>query len=181
MNVITLLKRLENLGNDTQIKLHDYEGEPLGGIYARKLGKTLSVALIRKERIGEYLDLVSRPEHDKEHAIVAETVGELKEALSAFAGMESVVQTDGILGQEALFVNARLGDDSIAWIDGENDIDMMSEISARFKEAIEDGLDEYDVYADMLEIGIGVDMVRKYMGEEDATHMEEFCKAHGLL
>lgn len=41
-------------------------------------------------------------------------------------------------------------------------------------------LDELDVYMDMLEIGIGVDMVRKYMGDELADHMEKFCKEHGL-
>lgn len=33
----------------------------------------------------------------------------------------------------------------------------------------------------MLESGINVDMVRKYMGDETADHMQDYCEDHGLL
>lgn len=43
------------------------------------------------------------------------------------------------------------------------------------------GLYELDFYTDLLETGITVDMVRKYMNDETADHMRDFCKEHGLL
>ena len=46
---------------------------------------------------------------------------------------------------------------------------------------VENGMDELDVYSDMLKTGIDVDMVRKYMGNDVANHMKKFCEEHGLL
>ena len=61
----------------------------------------------------------------------------------------------------------------------ENDIE--EEIGARFNAAVEEGIDETDIYADMLEIGIDVDMVRRNTDDETADHMEKYCREHGLL
>ena len=61
-----------------------------------------------------------------------------------------------------------------------NDNDMREEIQARFDAALEDGKDELDVYSEMLETGIDIKMVRKYLGN-DAADMKDFCKEHGLI
>lgn len=47
--------------------------------------------------------------------------------------------------------------------------------------ALEDGKDELDVYSEMLETGIDIKMVRKYLGDDAADHMKDFCKEHGLI
>ena len=67
------------------------------------------------------------------------------------------------------------------WLETEDDTDMTEEIKARFDAAIEEGIDELDIYSEMLECGITVDMVRKYLDDEAACHMEAFCQEHGLL
>ena len=59
--------------------------------------------------------------------------------------------------------------------------DMREEIQARFDAALEDGKDELDVYSEMLETGIDIKMVRKYLGDDAADHMKDFCKEHGLI
>ena len=58
---------------------------------------------------------------------------------------------------------------------------MVTEIQSRFNDAVEHGVDETEVYENMLESGINVDMVRKYMGDETADHMQNYCEEHGLL
>ena len=62
-----------------------------------------------------------------------------------------------------------------------NDNDMREEIQARFDTALEDGKDELDVYSEMLETGIDIKMVRKYLGDDAADLMKDFCKEHGLI
>lgn len=66
-------------------------------------------------------------------------------------------------------------------LETENDNDMREEIQARFDTALEDGKDELDVYSEMLETGIDIKMVRKYLGDDVADHMKDFCKEHGLI
>lgn len=60
-------------------------------------------------------------------------------------------------------------------------VDMADEIQSRFDDAIENGTDELDVYMEMLEAGIDVSMVRKYLGDNAAEHMQNFCGEHGLI
>ena len=94
---------------------------------------------------------------------------------------EAEVRLNDYNGDTALFVNLRKNDDTVIWLDGENDIDMSSELSTRFEEAKDYWNDELDFYMDLLETGITVNMVRKYMGNEVANHMQEYCEKHGLL
>lgn len=70
---------------------------------------------------------------------------------------------------------------NVVWLEGEHDNDMGEEIQAWFDDAIETGKDELDLYMEMLEVGIDVEMVRRYMEDDIADHMEEFCKEHGLI
>lgn len=50
-----------------------------------------------------------------------------------------------------------------------------------FDDAVKHGVDETEVYENMLESGINVDMVRKYMGDKTVDHMQDYCEEHGLL
>lgn len=85
------------------------------------------------------------------------------------------------MGEQALFVCAMVGDDNTVWLEAESDNDMGSEIEARYKNALEEQVDEVDFYMDLLETGIDVEMVRKYMDDETADHMREFCEDFGLI
>lgn len=67
------------------------------------------------------------------------------------------------------------------WLETESDNDMTEEITARFETAIENGIDESDVYGLMLEQGIDVEIVRKYMDNEIADNMQAYCENHGLI
>lgn len=62
-----------------------------------------------------------------------------------------------------------------------NPFDYKLIIRARFDDAVEHSVDKTEVYENMLESGINVDMVRKYMGDETADHMQDYCESHGLL
>ena len=59
--------------------------------------------------------------------------------------------------------------------------EMTEELEARFNWADENQIDSYDFYSDLLEIGIDVDMVRRYLGEKRAIHMEWFCREYKLI
>lgn len=83
-------------------------------------------------------------------------------------------------GEPVLFViSAKKYPD--VWLQTEEDVDMADEIQSRFDDAIDNGTDELDVYMEMLDCGIDIPMVRKYLGNEAADHMQEFCEEHGLL
>ena len=84
-------------------------------------------------------------------------------------------------GFPCLFVLAIEGDDENVWLEGEDDCDLGEELSVRFQTAVEEHLDETDFYSDLLELGIDVETVRRYMGDECADHMKEYCENHGLL
>ena len=107
-------------------------------------------------------------------------VKKLIERLSKF-NPEAEVKLNDYCGETALFVNARANDDSVVWIDGENDIDMGSEISARFENGPKVFKNDLEFYTDLLETGITVDMIRKYMGDNYADMMQKVCKENGLL
>ncbi len=104
----------------------------------------------------------------------------LIERLSKF-NPEATVKLHRREGEEVLFTVAIEGDDDNVWLETESDNDMGSEIDARFDGATEYWDSELDFYMDLLETGINVAMVRKYMGDELANHMEEFCIEHGLI
>lgn len=84
-------------------------------------------------------------------------------------------------GEEVLFVVSQMGDEENVYLECESDNDMSEEISARMRYAVENDIDELDFYMEMLEDGIDVEMVRKFVSDEAADHMQEFCEEHGLL
>lgn len=107
-------------------------------------------------------------------------VKRLIERLSKF-NPEAEVRLNDYCGETALFVNARVDDNSIVWIDGENDIDMGEEISARYTNAPNVFKTDLEFYTDLLDTGITVHMVRKYMGNAHADTMQKICEDNGLI
>ena len=108
------------------------------------------------------------------------TVERMIEELKKF-NPNAVVKMHHRDSEPVLFVLGVVGDKDRVWIESESDNDMSAELEARFKYAIEEDIDELDFYIDLLEIGIDVHMVRKYMGDEYANHMHQFCEEHGLI
>ena len=108
------------------------------------------------------------------------TVGTLIEKLSKY-NKDAIVCLHHKNGRPVLFTAALHKDEECVWLETEIDVDMREEISARLEQAIEEGTDELDFYGELLELGIDVHIIRRYMGEEAAEHMEIFCREHGLL
>lgn len=107
------------------------------------------------------------------------TVKTLIEKLSHY-NKDAIIRLHHREGEELLFALAFQNDDTIVVLETENDNDMREEIQVRFDAAL-DGRDELDVYSEMLETGIDINMVRKYLGDDVADHMKDFCKEHGLI
>lgn len=95
------------------------------------------------------------------------TVKTLIEKLSHY-NKNAIVRLHHREGEELLFALAFQNDDTTVVLETENDNDMREEIQARFDAALEDGKDELDVYSEMLETGIDIKMVRKYLGDDEA-------------
>ena len=107
------------------------------------------------------------------------TVKTLIEKLSHY-NKDAIIRLHHREGEELLFALAFQNDDTIVVLETENDNDMREEIQVRFDAAL-DGRDELDVQSEMLETGIDIKMVRKYLGDDVADHMKDFCKEHGLI
>lgn len=107
------------------------------------------------------------------------TVKNLLEQISDVDDEERIYLNED--GEELLYVLSITENDNIIWLETESDNDMGEELSAMFKSFAVDSIDELVAYSDMLDQGISVEMVRKYLGDEQADHMKEFCVEHGLL
>ena len=93
---------------------------------------------------------------------------------------EAEIRLHDKVGEPVLFVLSAKNIPDV-WLQSERDVDMADEIQSRFDDAIENGTDELDVYMEMLEAGIDVSMVRKYLGDNAADYMQRFCGEHGLI
>ncbi len=99
----------------------------------------------------------------------------------------AIVRLNGAMGEEVLFIKKHAVeqsldcDQSLVWLETESDVDMEKIIKDRLNEALINGEDETDVYSELLESGINLDMVEKYLGSEQADHMEACCREHGLI
>lgn len=83
-------------------------------------------------------------------------------------------------GEEVLSLLASHENECV-WLESESDLDMGAELSSAFDHAISEGSDELDFYKGLLEMGITVRMVRKYLGNDEADSMKKICEKHGLL
>lgn len=80
-------------------------------------------------------------------------------------------------GKPVLFVVARQNDNENVWLEGEEGNDMGEEIVTRLRSAT----DMESCYIDLLDTGIDVDMVRRYVGDKEADRMLQFCTKYNLL
>ena len=94
---------------------------------------------------------------------------------------EAIVRLHPQNGEEALFLLTSADDKNSVWIESESDLDMGEELGQAFDYAISEGIDELDFYRGLLETDITVEMVRKYLGNDEADSMAKFCEEHGLL
>lgn len=165
MKVKNAIERFEKFNKNAEVKLHGHGGYRVIGIMTGCEDET-NVCI-----------------EDEAHYICKTgpmNVEQVLEHLKRF-NPEATLRLHTLDGEEVLFIVAYGHDNNVVWLECESDNDMSSEISARFENAIEEGIDELDVYMEMLEIGIDVDMVRRWMGDEDADHMKEYCEEHGLI
>lgn len=93
----------------------------------------------------------------------------------------AIVRLNGAMGEEVLFIKKHAADQSLVWLETESDVDLEKIIKDRLNEALINGEDETDVYSELLESGINLDMVEKYLGSGQADHMEACCREHGLI
>lgn len=107
------------------------------------------------------------------------TVGTLIKYLQKYDENE-IVRLHCVDGEPVLFALQAVNKPGV-WLETESDNDMAEEINARFEDAITNGVDEGDVYSLMLEQGITVDIVKKYVGSDVAYKMRIYCEHHGLL
>ena len=126
----------------------------------------------RKEILDAGIDTIAKT--------VLPSVENIEDDMQDEVSDDSYISSWGATDHYELPIMLEKGKDFIL-ITPENDENIAKEIQSRFDNAIENDEDELDFYMEMLEIGINVEMVRKYMGDDIAKHMEKFCKEHGLI
>ena len=94
------------------------------------------------------------------------TVGTLIKYLQKYDENE-IVRLHCVDGEPVLFALQAMNKPGV-WLETESD-------------AALHGVDEGDVYSLMLEQGIDIGMVRKYIGDDAANKMRTYCEHHGLL
>ena len=61
------------------------------------------------------------------------------------------------------------------------EFDTKNEIKEMFDAFIEEGWDEADAYREMIDFGYTPQLLKWIGMEDEANHMEEFCKEHGII
>lgn len=80
-------------------------------------------------------------------------------------------------GSSPLFVVYRTGDPKCVWIEDKGDCDYSYQLSCRFEEKCKD----LEFYKDLLDRGVTIEEVKRYVGKEEASKMTDFCKANNLI
>ena len=89
---------------------------------------------------------------------------------------DAVVRLHRPDGEVVIFTCALANDNNLVWLETESDGDMGEELSERFEQAELNGTGEIDFYKGLLELGIDVSMVRRYMGDVPASHMKKILR-----
>ena len=122
---------------------------------------------------------VTQSEYVSEEDESVKTVKELVEELKLH-NPDTDLKLHLLNGETALFIIYE-NDDKNVWIASEGDVDTTYLLESLFQDAVAEGMDELDVYMELLDTGFDVDMVRRNLGEEAAEHMKTFCEEHGLI
>lgn len=168
----TLIKNLKEMNKNAGVRMGYHDGQPLL-LVASKFFDHDIIWLV----CSDDLDDAESPEIKFAMEVTNEALIKLLSSMNP----KAEVRMGSYDGPPVLFAVSCVDDDSVVWLECEDNIDLGEELSARYANAVEEQMDELDFFMDLLEIGITVDTVRKYMDDEHADHMQEFCKEHGLL
>ena len=83
-------------------------------------------------------------------------------------------------GEEVLFICALAKDDKNVWLESASMCDPNEEIATRFKMVENGEITEEENYRNLLELGIGPNVVRKAMGDEVCNKFVKHCVEGGL-
>lgn len=169
MRVKTLLKKLADMPSKAVVRFCGLNGENL--VFVAESNDVDNVVWLESEKDVKMISGV---------VLEQRSVSSLIDELS-MVNPEAVVKLHSKTGEEVLFVVTFKRGPSVVWLETESDNDMGAEIGEWFENALENWNDELDFYMDLIDTGITVDMVRKYMDDETADHMKTFCEEHGLI
>ena len=155
-----LVEKLKEEKDTAIVVLNGYAGETINGV----------------EKKGDLWCITGQ----NDHVGMPLTVKQLISALEGIEDNERIYLGNTEL-EELLYVMSCTANKHLVWLEVESDNDMGEELSAMFEQLATYGEDELVAYSDMLDQGITVEMVREYLGDEQADHMKEFCMEHGLL
>lgn len=167
MKVKKAIELFEKHNPEAVVRLHGPNGDGVVAIITGVEDKSTACFVDQSEYVSE---------EDEPVKTVKELVEELK-----LHNPDADLKLHLLNGETALFIVCYNDDDENVWIESESDVDMSYQLESLFQDAVEEGMDELDVYMELLDTGVDVDMVRRNLGEEAADHMETFCKEHGLI
>lgn len=107
------------------------------------------------------------------------TVEKLIEQLKKY-NPKAEVRLNDPQGTTALFAVAFTNNDNLVWIEGKDDIDLGTEISARFTNALKSQMDELDFFMDLINTGITLNDIQLYCPEK-YEYSKNFMEQHGLI
>lgn len=166
-------KMLGDGGSDVSVRMNGHEGDPVAGIMADK-----DVVILV-----DPMDFKTCT-RDGRNPVKADNGAEFLDALKS-CDSDAVIKLNSQYGYEVLFAVMRMvktgKHDNVLYLETEADANMKNEIRKRLMDAVVGGMDETDVYQEMLDTGIDPDMVRRYYDVESGDYMETYCKEHGLM
>lgn len=83
-------------------------------------------------------------------------------------------------GFTTLFVTEFVNRDDVVILEDASDVNLTSELEARFENAQEEQMDELDFFMELLDIGITLGDIKAYLPEK-YEYSEKFMKEHGLV
>lgn len=69
---------------------------------------------------------------------------------------------------------------NVVWLEDATDNDMSAELDARFTDALENQMDELDFFMDLVETGITLEDIQKYLPAK-YNYAKSFMTDHGLI
>ena len=107
------------------------------------------------------------------------TVEKMIERLEKY-NPEAEVKMHGMHGNNVLFVVGYENNNEVVIIEDKEDVDLKTELEARFEAAGENNEDELDFYIDLLDDGYALDDIKEYLPDRYEM-VKLFLEDHGLF